>query len=1114
MKKTIALAFVALCFVATAFGQTLIPANNAWKNIVDMATLRNRTPAIVPQHYRTLAADDAQLKTLLAAAPMENLATMYTTSEGVRIALPMPDGTDEVFRVFASPVMAPELAARYPEIQTYVAISLRDPSRNGRLDYSTYLGFHALISTREGEVFIDPYARFNTAEYISYYKHDFVHAEKMHCEHDGSKQLSASGKGLGNTTEDNARKATWEAKKHDAGNAARSPTDFTCAPTLRTYRLAVSTTGEYSAFFGGTKPTVLAAVVTSVNRVTHVYEKELDVRMILIPKEDTLICLNATTDGFTNNDGGTLLGENQQRIDSVIGIANYDIGHVFSTGGGGVAYYGCVCNNTTKARGVTGSSAPVGDPFDIDYVAHEMGHEFGGSHPFNSIAGACNGNRVGAVAYEPGSGVTVMAYAGICGADDLAPHSIDKFHTGNFDEMLTYIQTGDGDACPVHTASGNHEPVVTVPTGGFYIPRSTPFTLTGSATDPDNDPLTYSWEELDLGPAGAPDSPTADAPIFRSFDPVLEPTRTFPKESDLLNGVHTIGELLPTYTRNLNFRLTARDNRAACGGVSYSGLMFHVAGTAGPLVVTYPDTTTWGVGSAQTITWNVAGTNATPVNCTLVDILLSTDGGKTFPHILATAVPNNGAYTLSGVPNLPTDSARVKVRANGNIFFALSKPNYKIKAFAPDFILTNTAPLQTVCGTGSAVYSVVVNAFSGFNTPVHLSLSPSASGIVGVLSDTVITPIGNATVTLTVPNGTPIGTYVFNLTGVAGTKTHTIALTVKIDNPTVQVFSALTPPDLQTAVVPQPSFAWQASTAGTYTLQVATDSLFTNIIDTETANITTASASVHLQNDTRYFWRVSVVTPCGVRYSNPTRFRTGFEQCSQYAATGLPIVIDSVGAPTITSVINIPDNVTITDVNVIGLRGTHTYINDLSFELASPDGTSIVLIPQSCGGQNNFHLSLDDQAAAAPLPCPYNNSQTYRPYEPLATFNGKSSQGAWTLTIADHANNDGGALTGWALQVCTVSLHPISTENTPFATADLKLYPNPTRGIAYLAARNLPAATTIQVYSIQGQQMYSLKATNEGEQVIALPTQGFAAGVYVVQLTNGDAVQTLKLVVE
>jgi hypothetical protein len=500
-------------------------------------------------------------------------------------------------------------------------------------------------------IFIDPYAKGDTYNYITYYKKDYkLHNSEFHC----------------NVVSDDKIIKELPPKNK-----------LVLEGQLFTYRIAIGATGEYTAYHGGTVTLGLAAIVTALNRVDGVYEKEVSVRMVLVANNNLIVYTNASSDPYTNNDGEAMLGQNQTTCDNIIGSANYDIGHVFSTGGGGIAYLSCVCGSS-KAGGVTGSTAPIGDPFYIDYVAHEMGHQYGGNHTFNCTTGSCGGgNRAANAAFEPGSASTIMGYAGICSPNDLQPNSDAYFVLKSLTE-ITNFTNGSGWSCATVTTTGNHNPVVSAGAGGNTIPKSTPFSLTGSATDADNDPLTYCWEEYDLGAAGNWNAPSGNAPIFRSFTPVTNGTRTFPKLSSLLNNSQVIGEILPTYARNLTFRLIARDNKVGGGGYGWGSLTITVSAAAGPFLVTSPNTAvTWNANTPQTITWDVASTNTAPVSCANVNIKLSTDGGTTFPTTLIANTPNDGSQIVN-LPMVSTTTARIKVEAADNIFFDISNTNFSI----------------------------------------------------------------------------------------------------------------------------------------------------------------------------------------------------------------------------------------------------------------------------------------------------------------------------------------------------------------------------------------------------------------------------------------------------
>jgi hypothetical protein len=425
--------------------------------------------------------------------------------------------------------------------------------------------------------------------------------------------------------------------------------DTTNGTQLKTYRLACAATGEYVGFFGGTVAAGQAAIVTAINRVTGVYETELSIRLTLVASNSSIVFTNAGTDPYTNNNGQTMLGQNQSTCDNVIGAGNYDIGHVFSTGGGGIAQLGVVGANGAKARGVTGNPSPNGDSFWIDYVAHEMGHQFGGTHTFNSQTGNCGGgNRTASTAFEVGSGSTIMAYAGICGSDDLQPHSDPYFHWKSLDQIVAYVSGGNGLAAAQITNTGNSAPNISTPSSGTVLPARTPFALTATGSDPNGDPITYDWEEEDLGPAiTVQQGDNGQSPLFRSFVPSVSPTRYFRKLSDLLNNINTPnGEQFPTTTRSMAFRVTARDNRSGGGGINTADVFLTTFDTLSAFAITSPNNaTTYNLGSTipSRGTWPAPPGNG--INTATVRILLSTTAGKRTTPFSTPARPTMAAKT-------------------------------------------------------------------------------------------------------------------------------------------------------------------------------------------------------------------------------------------------------------------------------------------------------------------------------------------------------------------------------------------------------------------------------------------------------------------------------------
>jgi hypothetical protein len=617
---------------------------------------------LIPEHYRIISTDQQELVTFLSG-----LSDQQEKAEV--ISLPRPDGTNMDFYIWKTRMMEKPLQSKYLEIQTFTAVAKANKNVTAKIDF-TVKGFHAMIFDDGNTFMIDPYSDIVDGYYTVYYKRDYKRPESqiMTCD-------------IGD--EQRIKDASGNLPEHINGdNPGTGLKQY--GTTKKTFRLALSCTGEYAVAVGGSTPTtasVLSAMVTSMNRVNGIYERELGVTMVMIENNDTLIYLNPATDPFTaNNNGGQLLGQNQFNTSTVIGSANYDIGHIFSTGGGGVAFLGCVCSNNQKARGVTGSANPVGDPYDVDYVAHEMGHQFAGDHSFNK----CSNTEFEFTAYEPGSGSTIMAYAGICGpVNNLQTHSDPYFHWISLDEISDFLE--NDATCAVDAVGA---PSVTLPAinSTYSIPYLTPFELMAPvATADSSDTMTYCWEQADLGNFQEDESGAANftaGPSFRSFLPSGNRLRVFPRIDSLLKNVTSYrGERLPAVARTLTFKATARNilNGLGAFNLSDNNVTLNVINTGQPFKVTSPDlaTDTLYANTIRTITWNVAQTNIAPISTSTVDIFLSVDSGYTYPILIAAGVPNTGSYQAT-IPDTSSLKARIKIKGTGNVFFDISNANFKL----------------------------------------------------------------------------------------------------------------------------------------------------------------------------------------------------------------------------------------------------------------------------------------------------------------------------------------------------------------------------------------------------------------------------------------------------
>ena len=704
-----------------------------------------------PVSMAAVEAPMARIRAELDRAPHEDATDVR--SGGSTFHLPMPDGTLEPVRVVLSPVYDEAFAARRPDIATYSAYSPAHPSWTIRLDVTPH-GFHGIIlGTAEGTVFIDPYEHLGrTDRTISYLRSDYRSTvnKVFTCDVVASPAGTPRSGGL-----------------RSFGSCER-----------REYRLAVAATGEYTAFHGGTVALAEAAQVTTMNRVNGIFERDLAVRMNIIGNNDLLVYTNAATDPYTNGATGAMINENQTNVDAVIGDANYDVGHVFGTNSGGLAGLGVVCFGGNKARGVTGGPAPVGDPFDVDYVAHEFGHQFGANHTQNND---CNRNN--ATAMEVGSGSTIMSYAGIC-APNVQPQVDDHYHSISVEEMGDFI-TGFFHTCPVEIPLANNPPsILSTTSTGLTIPANTPFALTATATDPDPDVLTYAWEQIDNGIATMPPTgASTNGPNFETLQPTISPTRYFPNLADLAAGVSPTWEVLPTVSRTMDFRLLVRDNAAGGGCNDHADISIDVDDGSGPFVVTDPNTTgiVWTGGTTETITWSVAGTDAAPVSCTQVNILLSTDGGLTYTDTLAAGVPNSGSQSIT-VPGINSTTVRILVQCANGLFFDISDEDLTINTAAvpADFAWALTPTQDTACHPSDADFTIDLTGSGGFSDPVTFSASGLPAGWNAFFTPNSVVPPATISVSVTYPFGTANGAYPFTIDASAPGITRDTAASVRI----------------------------------------------------------------------------------------------------------------------------------------------------------------------------------------------------------------------------------------------------------------------------------------------------------------------------------------------
>ena len=915
-----------------------------------------------------------------------------------RVRLPVAGGAEAEFVIAPSGAFHPDLAAAYPEIRSFAGYRADDPRVRIRLEYAPERGWTYETKARDHRVWLSAVRG--------------VDGKRDYRLVDASARPRAR---FGCEVHDDAQSAS--AKTNDAPDAALGRAGD---GALRKYRLAVTCTGEYAQAVSTGAATVaqaLAAMNVAVNRVNEVYERDLGITLELIPDNGDLVFLNGATDPYTEGSAGAMIGEVQTSIDGIVGSAAYDIGHIFSTDGAGLASLGCVCDNSRKARGVTGINPPTGDFFYIDYVAHEIGHQFGATHTFNN---SCGGNRSAGTAFEPGSGSTIMAYAGIC-SPNVQNRSDDYFHAASLEQVGAFV-AASGGTCAEVVSTANQQPLVAaVP--DYSIPVATAFELTAAATDPDTDDalLTYAWEQFDneTGQTMPPASTNTAGPAFRSLPPSPRPARRFP------SGGFATYEVLPTVARDLNFRVTVRDNDPRYGTTAEATTRISTVGTEPFRITNYDDPATLTGLQAYTVTWAVAGTDVAPVDAPTVDVYFSRDGGATYSDTLASAVANTGAASVT-VPNVATAAGRFVVKGHDHVFLDVNDADLVVQETATaTFTLTALAPVQRVCsGVGAAAFAFEVEALLGFSDPVNLAVRGLPAGVTATISPNGASGTFSPVVRLAGTDGLAVGSYPFTVEAQGGGVQRSAAVTLVRQALATQAPQALSPADGTEVGAAVTAFEWTYDASiGEVRLELSPDPLFP-ANNTFAQNFTEALVNARGITEGVWFWRVAYVNDCGVGpYSELSSFlQVPLDEEGFVSTTAVPI---DPGPPgTYTSTIDVARAGQVYRAEV-GVGITHTYVGDLDATLTLPAGPTLALfeVTESCSQQDINAVFADDAAATAAefantcAPAIPAIAGEFQPVEAFATRLPREGSGTYTLTVNDDANLDGGSLDDWSVSL-------------------------------------------------------------------------------------------------
>ncbi|TVR88912.1 MAG: T9SS C-terminal target domain-containing protein [Saprospirales bacterium] len=1040
--------FIGICFANALQGQSQF-----WEELDKLAPLsRSAVPLekdIKPDKYRVFQLQYEEYKDLITSAPLEN--TRRAHRNPLKVEIPGPDGKFTVFNLTRSPIMQAGLAEKYPHFHTFRGVS-SDGRKSGRFDITSH-GFHGIVFTDGGSYYINPYNLSTTDFYIVFeVENNFSPENSYQIEcgvHDHDHEINEYMNNLHSRGE-----ATWRS-------------DDETFPLL-TYRLAVAATGEYTIRLGGTVDDGMSAIVTAVNRINSIFERDLGIRFLLVDNNDTLVFTTPGSDGFyTNGNTGQMINQNPPVLNARIGIDNYDIGHVFGTSSSlaGLAGLGNVCS-PGKARGVSTHVNPFNDPFIVAIVCHEIGHQFAARHTMYS----CH-NVNPSTAYEPGSGSTIMSYTGICAPQNNLQNQTDPyFHANSIDVMMDFSRNGSGSACAVEVPTDNIPPAIELSyEDGFHIPIQTPFKLEGIATDENDDQLTISWEQYDIGPSLDPPinlgQTIGNSPLFRVWPPTEDPVRYFPRLSDLINNRQRPYELLPDTTRLLTFRMVVRDNHPDAGATTWEQVRFSSTAQAGPFQVIFPNQRdTLEAGQYFEVLWDVANTDQSPVNSRSVDILLSDDRGFTYPYTLAEGAPNTGSAFVT-LPNVTGNNFRVKVRAADNIFFDISDRNFIVSEASEPGIIINYNPYRgLLCLPEKLSVDFQTESLFGFTDTLFFELAEDLpDGAIPIHIPEYVIPGEAFNLEIDFSEAAISGDYrvdfvVFNDT-IAEMERSIFFETVSND------FTDLAtrfPENGQMNLDRTITFRWdQGSDAEGYEIQVATHPDFSEdviVYKEVTDRIDSLDALIQFETGEIYYWRIRPFNICGIgEFSDVSAFQVRTRECDNFTSTDVPVSVPANASGT--SMLNVELGGEVEEIVVPNVRGIQPFVGDIQLSLLSPSGTEVVLVSGKCGTQGNYDLGFDDDSAfEITPPCSLTSGNLYIPEEPLATFRGEQIEGSWGLRVSRIRSGSAGQLQAWEMSVCfNVTL----SEITALRNDTLRLRPESTNEVSrdVLRARSTTSGT-------------------------------------------------------